>query len=212
MKSDIMQYHKEQYARIIASISSVSSIIWFLWPNSEWILDWKSLLAVVVTAVSWLVLEYINFHSEEPPSIKALKRIDANRYLSASAIINNHVIYELKQQDLLGSFNDDNWVFLKDFSGQFLLEDLNHFQDAELEKMFEDFKSAFSIFYNGFTSYVHHHNGYYHWIPQGHYYEQDEYDRRYSEVNRLNEQAANLAIKWEEFHNCARLKLAEFLD
>lgn len=206
-----MEFKKQQITRFTSCLAVISSIIWILWPSESWVADWKALLALVTTVVVWISLEYLNFTSEPPPKTKAKLKLDSARFLSVYEIISDHAIYSLKSQDLRGSFSDHDWKFLDNFFEQFITHDTNNFFDTELNEKFEKFKCNFRNFYYHFHEYIHHSNEIYWWKLREHRYPQNEYDRRLSEIDKLNEEATNLAEEWLLFKNLARNSLAEFI-
>jgi len=206
-----MEFHRQQFTRVIAALSLVASIIFLLWPKFPWTLDWKSLIATIVSATAWLSLEYINFHAEKPPSVKAKMARDASKYEKVREIIDHDVIYALRTQDLCSSFSGDSWKFLEHFYAEFIVRDYDSFFDPELQKDFDDFKIKFKSFFDNFHASIYEQDGTYSWTSLDIWYSDEEYERRIKNVQKLNIVATELADDWMRIKTRAENTLTEFL-
>ena len=205
-----MTFRQQQYSRLAALVALICSLIWFLWPSPEWVIEGEPLAVLISASFLFLAAEISFLAQIDSEKERAKKKQDAKNFQELKIIIDSNALHFLETRELKDYPRQSEIDFMENFYDRYARGNTTKFNLKKFDTKFQDFLKCFIKFYISFSQKMFLENEMYSWRPTVH--DKELFDLKSKEMDELNKQAGELAKKWRALVSYGEDKYVAYLD
>lgn len=180
------------------------SLVWAQWPIE---MDQPAVIALITAFICWLGAEYIS-HPKDTAAEKNILMADVEKINSICDLLGKKQFYTLKEVSISDYIPVDSYNDLGSLINYYK-DDILPFHNEKIQNLYKKFcENAISFRGKLFLLYTSDGRGFMTWRPRGEGWVLDpEYEKVREKINKLNDEATQLATDWEALLITAKREL-----